>query len=313
MSDRENRIAGVMVGMAAGDALGAGYETGKPVPGSGATMCGGGYGFGPGEWTDDTSQAIAVALGRSVPLEVAKGLLSWYWTQPPDVGITTRAVLSRVKSPSGMVLASKAHALRETALGKPVGFDPGVSNGSLMRTGPVCLPYLGNRGRVAYVARQISDLTHFDPSGYTGDACVLWSLFIERAIELDGMVLAMPDLRDGLKFVSAERHGYWEDVIDEATGEPPASFARNSSGCVGAFRVALSAMAYSTSLEEGLQLAVAAGGDTDTTAAIAGALLGAIYGASAVPVQWRKMLHGWPGMDAKDLERLALDAAGVTA
>lgn len=305
MSDRENRIAGVMVGMAAGDALGAGYETGKPVPRSGATMCGGGYGFGPGEWTDDTSQAIAVALGRSVPLEVAKGLLSWYWTQPPDVGITTRAVLSRVKSPSGMVLASKAHALRETALGKPVGFDPGVSNGSLMRTGPVCLPYLGNRGRVAYVARQISDLTHFDPSGYTGDACTLWSLFIEEAVTT-GCV----SFYAGLEFVDPKRREFWHQIIKGVFAEGSAPPVRNG-GVLGAFKAALYAVSRADSLEDGLQRAVAIGGDTDTVAAIAGSLLGAIYGASAVPAEWYEALHGWPGMYAEDLERLALDVAGV--
>ncbi len=58
-------------------------------------------------------------------------------------------------------------------------------------------------------------------------------------------------------------------------------------------------------LGSALELAVRAGGDTDTTAAIAGALLGARWGASAVPAAWRRILHGWPGMDARDLVRLA--------
>ena len=46
------------------------------------------------------------------------------------------------------------------------------------------------------------------------------------------------------------------------------------------------------------------GNDTDTVAAIAGGLLGAAYGASAVPVGWRRMLHGWPGMRTRDLVAL---------
>ena len=62
-------------------------------------------------------------------------------------------------------------------------------------------------------------------------------------------------------------------------------------------------------MEDGLQVAVAIGGDTDTVAAIAGALLGARHGASAVPARWRRALH-WPGMRAADLERRALEAAG---
>ena len=47
------------------------------------------------------------------------------------------------------------------------------------------------------------------------------------------------------------------------------------------------------------------GGDTDTIAAIAGGLLGAAYGASAVPADRRRMLHGWPGMRTRDLIELA--------
>jgi ADP-ribosyl-[dinitrogen reductase] hydrolase len=48
-----------------------------------------------------------------------------------------------------------------------------------------------------------------------------------------------------------------------------------------------------------------AAGDTDTVAAIAGGLLGAVYGASAVPAEWRRVLHGWPGMRTRGLVELA--------
>ena len=45
--------------------------------------------------------------------------------------------------------------------------------------------------------------------------------------------------------------------------------------------------------------------DTDTVAAIAGGLLGAAYGASAVPGRWRRLLHGWPGLRSRDLVALS--------
>ena len=48
-----------------------------------------------------------------------------------------------------------------------------------------------------------------------------------------------------------------------------------------------------------------AGDDTDTVAAIAGSLLGAAYGASAVPLEWRVLLHGWPGIRCRDLVTLS--------
>ena len=52
------------------------------------------------------------------------------------------------------------------------------------------------------------------------------------------------------------------------------------------------------------------GRDADTVAAIAGGLLGAAYGASAVPAAWRLLLHGWPGLRSRDLTALAARVAG---
>ena len=45
------------------------------------------------------------------------------------------------------------------------------------------------------------------------------------------------------------------------------------------------------SLEETIIAAVALGHDTDTTAAVAGALAGAAYGASAIPARWLDILQ----------------------
>ena len=63
-------------------------------------------------------------------------------------------------------------------------------------------------------------------------------------------------------------------------------------------------------LAEALKLAARSGGDTDTLAAIAGSLLGARWGASAVPLAWRRRLHGRrlygePPLRCGDLEQLA--------
>lgn len=54
-----------------------------------------------------------------------------------------------------------------------------------------------------------------------------------------------------------------------------------------------------------LENAVRGGHDTDTVAAIAGGLLGARWGASAVPAGWRLPLHGWPASTPHDLVDLA--------
>ena len=53
------------------------------------------------------------------------------------------------------------------------------------------------------------------------------------------------------------------------------------------------------------------GSDTDTVAAIAGGLAGALHGASAVPDEWPRVLHGWPGLSHSDLVELAEQALGA--
>jgi hypothetical protein len=57
---------------------------------------------------------------------------------------------------------------------------------------------------------------------------------------------------------------------------------------------------HAPSLEAGVVATVRAGGDTDTNAAMCGALLGAVYGRPAIPAQWRRMVvscRPMPGCD----------------
>jgi len=308
MTTENDRIAGVLLGQAAGDALGSQYEFGQPSGGH-AVMGRGTFGHDVGEWTDDTQQAVCVAMGRSQPEAVARNLLAWYRSGPKDVGNQTRNVLSRATDAATMTAAAREYAERSAALSRP-GWDPGSGNGSLMRTGPVCLPYLGDHAAVVRAAREVSSLTH--ATEHDQDACAIWSLAIESAVMLPAGFSA--SRFHGLLelAVPGSRREFWRDTVYEALAYEPAAFRRNGSA-VSAFKCALSAVARSTSLEDGLQLAIDAGNDTDTVAAIAGSLLGAVHGTSAVPEQWRTALHGWPGLDASGLEALALEAAGRTA
>ena len=73
-----------------------------------------------------------------------------------------------------------------------------------------------------------------------------------------------------------------------ASGRPKPSFSRNQGWVLVALQNAFHQLLHAPSLEEGVIDTVMAGGDTDTNAAIAGALLGAEHGREAVPARWRR-------------------------
>jgi ADP-ribosyl-[dinitrogen reductase] hydrolase len=303
-----DRAAGALLGLGAGDALGAGYEFRTPPTGD-AAMIGGGLGnWASGEWTDDTQMAICIAkeaaTGSLDPVLVGERFLEWFHAHPKDVGAQTGAVLRGAGS--GKDLHRIAAEFYNANLRNSAG------NGSLMRTAPVALAHLGDDKAIVRSALDISALTHGDP--LAGEACVLWCIGIDRAIRegrLDGV-------RDGLGFLELDAAKRWEPLLDLAETGDPAQFTPNGF-VITALQAAYAAVRQTPvptdepclHLQHALHAAVRIGNDTDTVAAIAGALLGARWGASAVPLHWRALMHGWPpGYRDRDLVRLAVLIVG---
>jgi len=79
-------------------------------------------------------------------------------------------------------------------------------------------------------------------------------------------------------------------AIVDASTSPPADYLHQQGWVLIAFQNALWQLLHAPSLEEGVVDSVIRGGDTDTNAAIAGALLGAVHGLEAIPAQWRDKL-----------------------
>ncbi len=321
--DQADRAAGVLLGAACGDALGVPYEFGLVVRDDQVpAMIGGGLGpYRPGEYSDDTQMAVCIARvtaagelaagpgdiapGRGLD-RIADGFLDWFADGATDVGILTRTVLSAAAK--SFQPGQAAQSLREAAA--DAHRDTGgrsAGNGSLMRTGVIALALLADGNEMAAAARAVSELTHYDP--LAGDACVLWCSAIRRAV-LDG---TLDGLRDGIGMLPAERRGQWETWLAEAEAGPPGRFAPNGF-VVRALQAAWSAIACTPvpagpaaaqHFERAVIAAIRIGNDTDTIGAIAGALLGARWGASAVPAVWSDAVNGWPGLRASDLTALA--------
>ena len=309
-----DRAVGAVLGSAAGDALGAGYEFGPPVPEPTPILMqgGGSFGWRPGEWTDDTSMAVpilqTVARGDDPAAEASlDGLVTAWagWAQTaPDVGIQTRRVLSRLEARTASASGIAARQVHEST-GQSAG------NGSLMRTAPLVLAYLrgddGEEERLASAARAVSDLTHHEADA--GDACVLWCVAIRHAV-LHGEL----DVLRGLDLLEPAARRVWTERLVAAEHAEPVDFTETNGWVVSALQAAYAAVRRSTSLEDALVRAVRSGNDTDTVAAIAGGLAGALYGAAALPEEWRAVLHGWPGLRADDLVALSEQAVqGVRA
>lgn len=344
VSSNEQR-AGVVVGSAFGDALGAGYEFGiAPLPRSGpCQMIGGGLGnFAPGEWTDDTSMATAVLdavahYGHDVASpdglnHIAAGFVNWYASGPVDVGTHTRQVLAHSASQMRNKAESNlAPVMTHAAKKLPPRAPTHVSNGALMRTAPMVVPWAGasDRGsvqRCGIAAGRVAALTHAEPTAVLTTAAwaglLLWAMThppeptsaqMSEVMTWAASAAATDQRRD-----PAVGRDTLKAITWFATGErvEPWVAQWSNSSALGCMRDALASV-YPHWREDtagtnpegffaSVDAAVKCGGDADTVAAVAGGLAGAIWGLRAIPEQ--QILHGYPGWTTADLiERAVSD------
>lgn len=93
------------------------------------------------------------------------------------------------------------------------------------------------------------------------------------------------------------------DRLELAESAPPADFMVQQGWALTAFQNAFYRLLHAKSFEEGVIETVGCGGDTDTNACIAGALLGACYGRAALPKRWEEKIlsyrpeQGRPGVE----------------
>lgn len=307
-----DHLTGALLGTATGDALGAGYEFTTPGADEPIVMHDGGpFGFHTGEWTDDTAMALAVAqAGAEHRLDtpagmdaVARRFVDWFDSDRKDIGGQTFRVLAH----------RDRDAATMTAHAEATGPD-NAGNGSLMRTAAVPAALAGDPDPAAMLraAHDVSALTHTGAD--THYACQIWSLAIWQAIRAADGVL--PDLRGVAAAVLPEgpARERWARWIDAAEEQDTPEFEHNNGWVVSALQTAWWGICRTyraaggdgqRHIVEALSAVIRAGNDTDTTAAIAGGLLGAMHGASALPAQWTEQLYGWPGLDADGIRALA--------
>ena len=266
------RAQGCLLGQLTGDALGSLVEFQSPEvirlkfpDGVRELVDGGTWNTIAGQPTDDSEMALMLARmlierGTYDSDAAFKSYRFWLDSDPFDCGNTISTGLR----------------------GQP-NYNS-QANGALMRISP--LGIFGSNYSLATVgewARQDAALTHPNPICLQANA--LFAMAIAHAIktgaEPKSLYQDIVDWAVDIKVVPALM-----DAIIGASDAPPEEYIQQQGWVLIAFRNALWQLLHAHSFETGVVDTVMRGGDTDTNAAICGALLGAVYGIDAIPEQW---------------------------
>jgi ADP-ribosylglycohydrolase len=291
-----NRLRGMLVGLAVGDALGAAVEfsppgTFAPVIGFRA---GGPYGLNPGEWTDDTSMALALAdsiadVGWDLNDQAQRYVAWWRGGKYSvngrcfDIGMTTCVSLREFCKSGDARTSGLSH---ERASG----------NGSIMRLAPVPIAYA--RMFPDQLDLLVERLTESSRPTHASQQCLSGCAYF--GILLAGLAHGLPRgevLHPDWKPVEQLRELYpLHPEIDEVAR---GSFHRlrppevvGSGYVVKSLEAALWAFHDAADFREAVLRAVNLGDDADTTGAVCGQLAGAYWGESGIPTDWRGDLAG---------------------
>jgi ADP-ribosyl-[dinitrogen reductase] hydrolase len=272
-----DRAVGALLGLAVGDAVGTTLEFAPrdsyPLH---TDMTGGGpFRLAPGEWTDDTAMALALAdslHGRDDldETDLMRRFLAWrdhgeysHNERCFDIGTTTTTALSRFARSGNPVAGS---------------IDPSsAGNGSLMRLAPVAIRFHRDRAKMVDIAARQSRTTHGAPEAV--EACIAWAQFLADAIEGRPLKEILHSRPDGVAGRIAEIcSGSWRGKTRK--------MVRASGYAVHSLEASLWALGRSGNYRQAVLAAANLGEDADTTAAIAGQLSGAASGASNIPADW---------------------------
>lgn len=290
-----DRLAGSLVGLLVGDALGVPYEFHPPqvlppseqiefAPPQGFHRAH--FGVPPGTWSDDGAHALVLLdslleCGKLELDHLATGLKRWMLQgfcavngSVFDIGAQTSTAINRLNQ--GMP-ADRSGPNDERHNG----------NGSLMRVLPLALWHRGPDAELAYLAARQSLPTHGHARSQVACAVYcLWARAIFQRIEKPW------DSAEATIRSEASEGLFPLDEVDLVLDPSNANLARGTGYVVDTLWSAKAAVEETSSYEACVKRAIAYGHDTDTTAAVAGGIAGLQYGLAGIPDRWRLGLRG---------------------
>ena len=293
-----SRVRGALLGLATGDALGAPLEFLSPEVAKSRfghlTEMVGNATWAPGEWTDDTAMALAIARGilknPADPCPESGRLWVRWEGNAKDVGSTIRSAIAAFKRDEDWGMASR---------GTPQARDgKAAGNGSLMRTLPTALGYPLGEEMLRQSAR-LSAMTHWDAQAEV--CCGIYNFWISYILAempaAQAWELALKHARH-LPYFGFETPGpsplpsdFWRRLADAPNLAyeklQPTGYAGYVVECLEA---AVWCVLNCQSYEDAMIHAVNLAGEADTIAAVAGGAAGALWGEAAIPQRWLDQL-----------------------
>jgi ADP-ribosyl-[dinitrogen reductase] hydrolase len=289
-----DRAEGCLLGLACGDALGGAVEFSDRASldrrfpdGIRDIMGGGPHRLAIGDYTDDTSMALAIAracTADGIDLDrVARNYVAWYRSGPKDIGIATSNALRLIADGIPWQLAGER---LQTASAQGV-----AGNGTVMRCAPLAIRFADDPITLKHASIETSRMTHADSRATEGavalNQAIAWLL---RGGETEGLLDA------AIARVTDQR------VRNAITGAPSLdrSAIRSGGYVLDTLTAAFWCLLTTNSAEIAIRRAVELGDDADTTGAVVGALAGALYGQSGLPARWLSVIQ-----DRHDIAALA--------
>jgi ADP-ribosylglycohydrolase len=319
MMDRHDRYRGCLLGGAVGDALGAPVEFMSREEIVGRFGARGIREFVPafgklGAITDDTQMMLFTAEGLlraflrgatrgivSIESVVARAYVRWLATQ----GVTHEMVASfeggwlmeqrelfARRAPGSTCLAALT-SLRD--VGDRAG-NESKGCGGVMRVAPVGMAFAGEDdiGRTFDLASNIAAITHGHPTGYL--AAGAFAVVVSAVLVGNPLPAAIAEAKDQLR--RRQDHGETLGAIEQAemlAASGAHSFDQEQLGegwiAEEALAIALFCALRAEDFESGVVMAVNHDGDSDSTGAITGNILGAMHGVHAIPKRWLEPLE----------------------
>ncbi|MEJ7592076.1 MAG: ADP-ribosylglycohydrolase family protein [Planctomycetaceae bacterium] len=293
----DDRCRGTLIGLAVGDALGAAVEFRSPgsfVPVTNYRD-GGPHGLDAGEWTDDTSMALALAdsiakAGWNLN-DQADRYVEWWKTGKYsvngrcfDIGITTRSALGN-------------YVAKKDALTSGDRSDRASGNGSIMRLAPVPMRfghlYSSQLDELSRLAEESSVPTH--ASEQCVSACRYLATVLAALIHgEDRDAVLSPDWKPLQRLNDIKPlHPLIQEIAQGSFRQKQPPAIQGSGWVVKSLEASLWAFHNAESFEDAVLKAVNLGDDADTTGAICGQLAGAFWGESGISESLRSGLARW--------------------